>query len=910
MSGDPLSVSVSGLRVSQNALRTAGHNIANANTEGYSRQSTDIHSSGGSYSGVGYLGNGAYTVNVERVVDEFVVGQVRQDTSLYAELNAYNTYIRQLDDVLANQSTGLLPGLQAFFAAVQNLADDPTSVPSRQLFISESGNLSNRFNTLYSRMETIDDGVNQTLAVAVSQVNALSDTIAEVNRAIGEAYGANGTQAPNDLLDQRDQALKALSELVTINVVEQDGNQVNVTAGTGLPLVTGYSYRTIAIEQNTFDPSQPEIVFSDAAVSDPITGFFSGGEIGGLLDFQQNVMRPAFNDLGRVGMVLADNFNQLQQQGIDLNGRFGENIFLSINDTDLATGRVLPSSQNTTDDQQMALTVSDASALLTSDYRFSVDDNSNVYRVTRLSDNTDVASALVPTSFPTSISFDGLSLDISAGTFSSGDEFLLQPTRFGARDFAVQTLTTDALALGSPIVTDTAIGNLGSASISAGEVLQLVDANNQTLSTFAQAGQLSPPLLVRFTTATSYDVLDNSDPGNPVQLSPPLRNQVYVPGIENSLFSDDVGQTTVVSAGAALGLPAANTSANAYPAETFSFVTTDPTTGATSSQTAFSSLNASARTTAGLLDNLDGVSANAFTYLELRDFTVTHSVPLQVSLNGQDLVEYDAAGTSLHASVPDPAANSGEDFNDYLAAQINANSTLSALGIYAVSAYDATNSEYYIAVHSTQGDDLTVGLEAAVGEVIEVTDGSNSDRAITGAGAGTTNTLVVGGALDVSLAANVVMSTTPTTSSIFGDSSAAGFALAAYRGIQAAITGTPEAGDTFTLDYNSDAAMDNRNALAMADLEQAGTLAGNTQSYYQTYNSVIEEIGIYAHSSQMNTDAAERVLQQTTSLRDSISGVNLDEEAADLIRFEQLYAANAQVINVARELFDQLLNSL
>ncbi len=910
MSGDILGISISGLRVSQNALRTTGHNIANANTEGYSRQATEINSSGGSYRGIGYLGNGAHTASIQRVVDEFVVGQVRQDASLYSELNAYNTYIRQLDDVLANETTGLTAGLQAFFAAVQNVADDPTSIPSRQLLISETSNLSNRFNTLYARMETINDGVNQTLEVAVNTVNSLSANLAEINRAIGDAYSASGSDAPNDLLDQRDQTLKELSELVSLKVVEQDGSQVNVTAGSGIPLVTGYSYASIAIGQNQFDPLQPEIVLADSAISDPISSFFTSGEIGGLLDFQQTVMQPAFNDLGRVGVVLADNINQLQQQGITLNGNFGENLFVDINSAALASSRVLPSSQNTTDDQLLALTVSDSGQLLASDYTFSIDDSSNVYRIIRLSDNTEVASALVPVSFPTSITFDGLSLDITSGTFSSGDEFLLQPTRFGARDFAAEALTAEDLALGSPILTDTSVGNLGSASISAGEVLQLVDANNQTLSTFAQSGQLSPPLLVHFTTATSYDVLDNSDPGNPVHLSPPLRNQVYVPGIENNLFGEDVEQTTIVSAGAALGLPAANTAANAYPAETFTFVTTNPTTGATSSQTAFSTLNASARTTAGILDNLDGVSANAFNYLELRDFALTRSVPLQVSINGQDLVEYDAAGTTLQAAVPDPLANSGEDFNDYLAARINANTTLSGLGIYAISAYDATAGEYYIQVHSTQGDDLTVGLEAGAGEIIEVNDGTNIDRAITGAGAGTTNTLVVGGAIDVSLAANIVMSTTPTTSSIFGDSTAVGFAVASYHGIQANITGTPQAGDTFTIDYNSDAAMDNRNALAMVDLEQSNTLEGNTQSYYQSYNSLIEFIGIQANSSQINTDAAQRVLQQSTNLRDSISGVNLDEEAADLIRFEQLYGANAQVINVARELFDQLLNSL
>jgi flagellar hook-associated protein 1 FlgK len=906
MGSDVLGISISGLRVSQNAIRTTGHNIANANTEGYSRQSTQINSMGGQQSGIGYLGSGSFVSGIERVVNDFVVEQLRQDTSLYNELNSYNENIIQLNDLLANTSTGLTVGLESFFAAVQNVTDDPTSVTSRQLFISESENLADRFNTLYTRTSNINDGVKQNIESSVETINALASSIARLNLSISDSFGKTDANSPNDLLDQRDEALRKLSEIVSIQITEQN-NQVNVSIGAGVPLVVGVATNTLSLGQNEFDPVQPEIYLS--GLTRPITDSMQGGELGGLLDFQDGVISNTLNDLGRIGIVLADSFNALQQQGITLNNTFGQDLFFDINRDEIATSRVRPSSNNTTSDQIVSLSITDTSQLTTSDYRFSIDTATNVYRVTRLEDNVDLVSNIMPPVFPASITFDGLSFNITSGTFSGGDEFLIRPTRSGANDFSANRMQASDIALGSPLLTNSDLGNLGGAEISSGQVLSLVDSSGTDLPLFSQPGTMSPPLLVQFTTPTTYDVLDNSNPGNPVQLNPPIRNQVYVPGIENNLFSDDMGETRVVSTGASLGLPAtrASLTVNEYPAETLTFTITDPDTGASTTQTVNTTLNASARTTAGLIDNMTGVNATAFNYLEMRSFSLDApaSANLQISLNGENLVEYD--GGAIAATVPSPGLNSGEDFNDYLVDQINNNVNLTNLGIYAVSAYDAATSEFYIQVHSTRGDDLSVQLAGAGTDEINISDGNNP--AITlDAGTATTQVLV-GGSIDVTLDSNISMSTTPATSAIFGNSGAANFAQSSYLGIQASITGSPAATDRFTLDFNQDAAQDNRNGLLMAGLQLEGTIGGNTETFNTSYNRLIEGIGIQTSTSQIDTEAAKNVLDQSKGLRESISGVNLDEEAADLIRYEQLYSANAQVINVARQLFDQLLNS-
>jgi len=402
-----------------------------------------------------------------------------------------------------------------------------------------------------------------------------------------------------------------------------------------------------------------------------------------------------------------------------------------------------------------------------------------------------------------------------------------------------------------------------------------------------------------------------------------MTNRTYVPGLDNQLFGSDPGETIAFMSGASIGLPTGSTPVigggaltNGYPAETLSISRESGITGVGPTvDTVITATDASARTIASQLDNITGVSANASTYAEITATSaLTRTSPLQITLNGQDLIEYEfdsGAGAFVVAtSVPDPATDEAA-FNDYIAARINSDATLQSLGIFAVAAVDATSGVEEIRVYSSQGDDLQFALEAdATGpDSINIGDGSNPTVALDGNGAGTTSAIAVGGTLEVTMADGVSMTSTPTVSGLFGDTSSSTFAQSTYLGIQASIRGTPSAGDTFELNFNLDAANDNRNALALVQLDSTATVGNGVATYSESYASVVEIIGINTASSQINRDAADKVLQQSEELRNSVSGVNLDEEAADLIRFEQMYSANAQVISVARDLFDRLINS-
>lgn len=894
-----LDTALSGLRVSQNALRTSGHNIANANTDGYSRQHVEVQTNIPSTSGVGFIGNGASVTSVQRTVNEFVVEQLRIDSSLAGDLSAFNENIRQLDTLLSDPSTGLSSSLDSFFASLQNGADDPTSIPARQLIISEAENLATRFHNLYDRFETLNEGVNQKLEASIAQVNALASSIAELNSSITATVGFSDNP-PNDLLDKRDEAIRQLSELVSIQVVDQGEGAVNVSIGSGQSLVVGNIARELALVDGEEDASQKDIAYNDGIGSQVITSFMSGGEIGGLLSFRDTALNNAYNELGRVALVMADTFNEAHRQGLDLNSEFGGRFFNDINDPSLAQARVFGSSTNAApSDRLMSLEIRDSSLLTSSDYELNIS-SGNVFRVTRLSDGAEVAAGAVPGVLPFSVEFEGLELNFVSGSFQPGDKFLVQPTRTGARDFGVDIFRPETIAFASPLSTEGSLGNIGTGSISPGELLSLEDVDGNPLPLFATPGQMSPPLIVQFTSPTTYDILDNTDPGNPVQLTPPLRNQQYISGVTNHLFATDPGETRVVSnndPATALGLASAGALANGYPPETISFSTYDPATGSTSTQPISTLADASARDIASTLSAVPGVSANARNYVDISGLTgLTPASSIDITLNGTTF-------TAGPGSVADMTSEA--EIYDYLAAQINLDASFQAQGLHAVSGTDSSGNRE-LRIFSSHGDDLAVGLTTAGGETLTLADELGAVSAPLTNG----NTLVVGGYIDVTLADNVTMATSLGASGLFGDSNAPGFARSSYLGIQASISGIPQPGDSFTLNFNQDGVTDNRNGLLIGDLSAGKLVDGGRSTYNESYAALVETIGIKTNASEINLQASEQVLQQTTDLRNSISGVNLDEEAAKLIQFEQIYNANTQVIAVARDLFDRLIGIL
>lgn len=894
-----LSTAISGLQASQNALRTAGHNISNANTAGFSRQEVHFDTRNEHRIGdAGFIGTGVNTRSIERIVDEFVTTQLRLDTSTFHQLDKYNTNIGKVDKLFADVSTGLAGGLQSFFAALQNGADDPSSTPARQLIVTQAESLSTRFNNLHDRLVSVEAGINREIEAVTGQIGSLASSIAALNQAIAEKSASGTGNMPNDLLDQRDEALRKLSELTSIQVVKQDGTDLDVFIGNGQPLVVGQMVSKFSVRDGG------QIFLANNIHSANVSKQITGGQIGGLLTFREEILSTSMNELGRLAIVMSDEFNKLQQQGLDLDGDYGQLMFRDINDPGLIYDRVLHGKNSPPDNRVISLTIDDASQLTASDYRFEIIPNTSNYVVTRMGDNKIVTQGLLNGAYPAEISFDGVTVNLESGSFQGGDSFTLQPTRKGASGIAAEITRPEDLAFALPIRAGSNSGNIGNGLISAGEVIGMVDVNGELLPAFATPGQLSPPIVIRFTSATTYDVLDNTDPANPVHLNPPMREQIFVPGRDNLIFSGDVGETRI--AGEHVVFPLAG---GLYPAELFTFSITDPATGLISNRTLTSS--SSAAQTAAMLNGIPGVSANAFTTANISNVDLngeTFGFPVQITINGEPLLQYPSGavvGDAPLGDVPDPGVDK-EAFNNYLAQQINSNSNFQALGMRAVSGADgAGNPELRLVASS--GVNIQIGLAGSIGSGINLTvnDGSTSAPPLIA----NDPAMSIGGRVDLTLAEGITL-TTPATSQIFGDSSAANFAQSSFPGYQVSIKGQPQAGDTFTLDFNSNATNDNRNALRFVSMETKASVADDTLSFGNAYGRLVEVVGTKSNLASINTAASKSLLEQTQTMRDGISGVNLDEEAANLIKFEQMYNANARVISVARDLFDSLLAAL
>ena len=389
-------------------------------------------------------------------------------------------------------------------------------------------------------------------------------------------------------------------------------------------------------------------------------------------------------------------------------------------------------------------------------------------------------------------------------------------------------------------------------------------------------------MIIKFTSETTYDVLDNSDPANPVSLVPPIEDQIYVPGVSNAIFPDDPGQTTIESTGPNIGVVQAGTT-NGYGAEALTFTFTDPDTGAVTVRPPVNvPANASAQDVVNLLNQEQGVTATARSTMFLSNFVDDAAgAPLEIVINGETLV----------IASPDTVNP------DTVAREINANSNLQNQNIRAYSDGSQVRIESYVGV------DLTVQVNGTAGDSVDVTDTLANTINVVGPG----NSATIGGTVDVQLADGLQMN----SDAAGGLFAAFPVAQSSFLGYQVNIDGAPGPDDNFTVDFNTDAVSDNRNSIDLINLQRADTINTNGKgvSFDESYSSLATTIGADTQSLRINETAAESVLNLSQALRESTSGVNLDEEAANLIKYELHYNASAQVIKVAQEIFDTLIAS-
>jgi len=455
-----LGIGTSALNANSRALATASNNIANVNTEGYSRQRVGFAERAPNGAGQIAIGSGVTVASVSRVYDGFVVEQVRTNNSSFSNFETLNEFSSQLDTLLADSNVGLSPAISGFFDSLQEVADDPSSTATRQVLLSESQSLVSRFEAINGRFETLNNAVNNDLSATVSDVNVIARAIAEVNDRIAVVEGGSGVQS-NGLRDQRDRLLFQLSEYTNVSTVEQPSGALNVFIGNGQSLVSGSFVQSLSVVSNSFDPTRLEIGYVSNGTTTNISNQIGGGRLGGLLEFRESILEPTRNTLGQIAIGVASQINDQHQLGQDLNGAPGGLFF---NDLAGSSAVILPNTNNA-GSGNVATVVSDVNALTNSDYLLA--NNGVAYSLTRLSDNTVTNLGSFPGSFAV---VDGLTISLSSGTISNGDTFLIQPTVAATRDLSLQVSDVRQIAASTPIIGQSSSNNTGNASISPGIV--------------------------------------------------------------------------------------------------------------------------------------------------------------------------------------------------------------------------------------------------------------------------------------------------------------------------------------------------------------------------------------------------------------------------------------------------------
>jgi flagellar hook-associated protein 1 len=511
-----MSLGLKAMTANYAALQTIGHNIANANVAGYSRQQAQFATSQGQFSGAGFYGKGVDVVSVTRSHNEFLTRESASAQSLAAMDATRLEQLRGLESVFRPGELGLGHATSQFFGALSDLASNPADSATRQVVMSRAGDMASRFAEAGTALDQLQAGVRTGLDTAVAEVNSLARNIAQVNAKIASLRGLG--QPANDVLDERERLVSRLSQHVQVSRVEAEDGSLALFIGGGQRLVLGTDVAELRALQDNSDPSRSAIGIQDGPIARRMdAASLGGGGISGLLRFQNTDLVDGRNLIGQLAVGVGAAVNQQQMRGANLQPPLGTVPSQAL--FGLGAPQAIAGASNARDAggnplSNVTLTLTDAAALQASDYDLRADPSAapGVYQLTRLRDGlvTSVASGDV---------VDGMRIDIGPPAPAAGDSFLLQPV---ARAVAGMTRLLDDprdLAAASVLVATPSPANQGTASVaslritaaplpvagatanitftndSGDYVWDLVDASNTTLASGSgswQAGQSIP----------------------------------------------------------------------------------------------------------------------------------------------------------------------------------------------------------------------------------------------------------------------------------------------------------------------------------------------------------------------------------------------------------------------------------
>ena len=541
MSSNLLNIGLSGLNAAQWGLTTTGENISNASTPGYSIETPVYTETGGSYTVSGYLPMGVSTTTVQRQYSQYLATQLNNAQSSSGALSTYNTMITQLNNLVGSPTAGIASAITGYFTGLQNVANGASSLSTRQTAVSDAQTLANQINAAGEQYDQLRESVNTQLSDAVTKVNTYTAQIASLNTQI-TAASAQG-QPPNQLLDQRDQALSNLSQLVGVSMVQSNGSY-SVFMANGQPLVSAGNSFNLGTATSASDPSELSVQYLGQAGAKPAPTpqtlsdtNMSGGTLGGLLQFRSQTLDPAEAQLGAIATSFAAQVNAQNELGITLNGTAGGALFT------VGSPTVYANPQNT-GNATLSTSFADATQPTTGDYTLSYD--GSTYTLTDNSSGNIVGSAANLTNPIGGLQFS------TTGTMNAGDSFSVEPTRGALNGFALTTTSPSAIAAAAPVLASASASNTGSATITQGTVSAGYSAPTtaSTIKYTAGTGLTGFPLnsvvTVAGTPPTSYTI---SSATTAVPYSPSSGATLTIDNPTNSTSTGSMNGVTVTLSG-------------------------------------------------------------------------------------------------------------------------------------------------------------------------------------------------------------------------------------------------------------------------------------------------------------------------------------------------------------------------
>ena len=497
-----MNVGVSALNANQQALTTVGHNIANVNTPGYSRQTVYTKAIPGQTASCasGFIGKGVQVATVMRNYSALLNRQSNAANAIHAADTSRLQGLMQMQDVFKGGDGSLGAAVTNMMNAFVDVQAAPSDATGRNVVLTRMSELAARFHAASNMLEEQDYSTAQQLRNNALLVNDKASQVARLNNEISRAL-ATGHQ-PNDLLDARDQVIREINQYVQTTQVAADDGSISLFVGGSQALVLGINSGQLSVEETKEYPGSQRMAlyFSQPGGQqlELTAAMVGGGEIAGLLKFRNDDLAEGRNLLGRLAMTIGHELNLQNQRGLTLNGQQGGALF-SLPTTSTGYGNI--TGYSNIGPGAATTQVMDASQLKPSEYRLIFEGSPVAPVLTRMSDgkvfNGSSTPPLTMAALNAGFDADGLRFTVPNATTAAavaGNSMLFKPFSTAASEIEALVHNPDELAAASALTANINKNNTGKLQLTqlgANDFTGIPAAQDPVRLTFDGAGQVT-----------------------------------------------------------------------------------------------------------------------------------------------------------------------------------------------------------------------------------------------------------------------------------------------------------------------------------------------------------------------------------------------------------------------------------